>query len=128
MTTEAKKPTLKVNDTPSEQVVAQARAEVSTEDALGRKITLRKPGVLAQYRLIEAIGDSASNRVYLAMVMPLNYVASIDGDPVEIPTTKRQIEALIQRLGDEGVDSVIAGVNAHFGIVDPEDEQESLKK
>lgn len=128
MSTEKKQPNLSVNDTPSAQVVAQARAEVSVKDDRGREIVLRKPGVLAQYRLIEAIGESASNRVYLAMVMPLNYVASIDGDSVDILTTKRQIEALIQRLGDEGVDAVIAGVNANFGIVDPEAEQESLKK
>jgi hypothetical protein len=58
--------------------------------ASGKKITLKRPEVLAQLRLVDAIGDSASNRVYLAMCLPLMYVADIDGVPVHLPASGRR--------------------------------------
>lgn len=128
MTEQAQKPTVKVNETPSAQVVAQAKAEVTIKDDQGRTIVLRKPPILTQYRIVEAMGDSAKNPVYMAMVMPIIFVSSIDGDGVELPTTKRQIEALIQRLDEHGMSAVTKGLEEHFGAQDPEAEKESLKK
>jgi hypothetical protein len=128
MTTEAKKPTLKVNDTPSEQVVAQAKAEVTITDEQGRSIVLRKPPILAEYRIVEAMGDSAMNAVYHAMVAPLIFVSSINGDEVELPTTKRQIEALIQRLDHDGIKAVNKSVQENWGVKDPEAEKDSRKE
>lgn len=113
--------------TPSEQAVAKAQAEVQITDSQGRSITLKKPGVLAQYRLIEALGDAAKNEVYTAMVLPLIFVAAIDGDPVFQPASKREIEALIQRLDEAGISAVNAGVMAHFGASDPEADKAALK-
>ena len=116
-----------VEDGPAAQVIRAAAAEVLVMDATGRLITLRKPGVLAQYRLIEALGDSASNAVYVRMVLPLIYVASIEGDPVTIPSTKMQVEALIQRLDEAGIASVVEGVSANFGRSDPDADKAALK-
>lgn len=128
MTEATTQPTLKVNDTPSAQVVAQAKAEITINDEQGRSIVLRKPPILAQYRIVEAMGDSAKNQVYMAMVMPIIFVSSIDGDGVELPTTKRQIEALIQRLDEHGISAITKAIEEHFGAQDPEAEKESLKK
>lgn len=114
--------------TPTEQIIKQASAEVSITDSNGRSITLKKPGVLAQYRLIELLGDSAKNEVYMAMVLPLIYVASIDGHPVPAPTKKVEIEALISRLDEDGINAVMLGVQEHFGKSDPDADKESLKK
>ncbi len=88
---------------PSAQIIAKANAEAIVTDARGRTIKLKKPGVLAQYRLIEALGDSAKNEVYMGMVLPLIFISEIDGDVVFQPNTKREVEALIQRLDEEGI-------------------------
>lgn len=112
---------------PSQQVIAKAVQEVNVTDSRGRVITLKKPGPLAQYRLVEAIGDSAKNEVYMGMILPMIFISKIDGDPVLLPNTKAQVEALIQRLDDEGIDAVMRGVQEHFGKVDPEKDKEALK-
>ena len=117
---------MKVEITPSEQLVKAAQAEVTATDGRGRVITLRKPGVLAQFRLVEALGESASNVVYMNMVLPLLYVAAIDGDPVR-STTKREIEALIQRLDEDGITAVVQQVRDTWGASDPEADKAALK-
>ena len=117
-----------VKETPSEQLIKQAAAEVVVTDAAGRKITLKKPGVLAQYRLIEILGDSAKNEVYMGMVLPLIYVSAIGEHPVIQPASKREVEALISRLDEEGINAVMQGVQENFGRTDPEADKEALKK
>lgn len=120
---------LEIHDTqkPSAEIVAKALAVTEITDERGRVITLKKPGVLAQYRLIEILGDSAKNEVYMGMVLPLIFVSAIDGDAVAMPTNKREVEALIQRLDEEGVAAVVNGVQEHFGQTDPEKDKAALK-
>ncbi|MFC4526417.1 hypothetical protein ISN76_12905 [Dyella halodurans] len=117
---------VKVELTPSQELVGAANAEVTVADAKGRQILLKKPGTLAQFRLVELMGDSARNVVYMNMVLPLIFVASIDGDPVA-KSTKAQIEALIQRLDDEGVEAVAEGVQANWGKQDPAADKAAVK-
>lgn len=112
---------------PSEQLVSKAQASVDVTDARGRVITLRKPGALAQYRLVEALGTSAENNVYVSMVLPMIYVAAIEGDAIPPFPSKLQIEALIQRLDEEGIAAVLDGVKANYGKVDPEADKAALK-
>ena len=102
-------------------------ADIKVKTASGREITLRRPQVLAQLRLVDAIGDSAANRVYLGMCMPLIYVAAIDGADVPPLETKKQVEALFQRLDEDGLEAVNAGIAEHFGR-DEKAEVESAKK
>jgi len=118
---------VKLTLTPSEQVVAKA-ADIIVTDSAGRAIKLKKPGVLAQFRLVEIMGDTAKNQVYMGMVLPLIYVTAIDGEPVFQPTSKLQVEALIQRLDEHGIDAVMEGVNANFGALNPDADKEALKK
>lgn len=93
---------------PSAQLIKDAlRAETIT-DGKGRRILLRKPGVLTQYRIVESVGpELAANLTYMNMVNPLTWVAEIDGDPIALPKSKLQIEALITRLDDEGLEAVM---------------------
>lgn len=116
-----------IQTTPSAEVVAKATAEVTVTDARGRVITLKKPGVLAQFRLVEALGESAKNQVYMGMVMPLIYVAAIDGDPVFQPSKKSEVEALIQQLDEDGLTAVMAKAQEAFGKSDPETDRAALK-
>ena len=112
---------------PSDEAVAKAAADFVIQDANGRSITLKKPGVLAQYRLIEALGDSAKNEVYMAMVLPLIYVVKIDDNDVRSPNTKREVEALIQQLDEVGIEAVVSNVQEKFGKSDPEGDKAALK-
>jgi hypothetical protein len=122
-------PKVRLNVSPSEQVIAKAAQEAEVIDALGRIIVLRKPGPLAQFRVVEAVGnDAAKNEVYMGMVLPLIFVVSIDEAIVPPPVTKAQIEALIQRLGEEGIAAVAEGVYANFGKQDPEKDKAEIKK
>lgn len=77
-------------------------------DALGHTYTLKKPSILEQYRFVRFIGD-VSDR-YMSMVAPLVWIRSIDGDPIGFPNNQRELDALIQRLGDEGVEAVMVAV------------------
>lgn len=115
---------VKVDVKPSEDIVKAQEFDVI--DAKARVIKLRRPGSLAQYRLVEAIGDAASNQTYMGMVLPLIYIASIDGEPVTT-RSKAQVEALIQRLDDDGIKAVMEGVQANFGSPDPEADKAALK-
>jgi hypothetical protein len=112
--------------TPSQQFIDKAKAEVVVTDPKGRVVVLRKPGVLAQYRLVDMLGNSASNQAYMGMVMPLTYVGSIDGDDVSIGT-RRELEALIVRLDEDGIFAIATAVQKNFGEQDPEADQAALK-
>jgi hypothetical protein len=112
---------------PSEMAIAKATQEAIITDAKGRTIKLKRPGVLAQYRLIEVLGETAQNRVYMAMVLPLIFVTEIDGDVVFQPARKSEVEALIQRLDHEGIEAVMNGVKENFGESDPEGDKAALK-
>lgn len=122
------KVTVNENPTPSKELIAQAASEVVVTDSDGRSITLKKPGILAQFRMVKMLGDSAKNQVYVGMVLPLLYVTAIDGDAVLQPNTERELEALISRLDDAGVTAVMEAVNEHFGASNPEEAQEEIKK
>ena len=100
--------------TPSEELIAKAAKEATVTDSTGRIIKLKRPNALAQYRLVDAMGQSAENRVYLSMCIPLIYLDGIDGDPIFQPATKRELEALIQRLDDPGLLALNPGIAQHF--------------
>lgn len=114
--------------TPSQEAVAKSLRAVQVVDSTGRKITLKKPGVLAQFRLVEALGAVAENRVYMAMVLPLIYVCDIDGEPVTTVLRKSEVDALIQRLDEYGIESVMKAIQDNFTPPDPEADKDSLKK
>lgn len=97
---------------PAGAIAAQEQFDVT--DAKGRVLTLKRPGVLAQFRLVEALGESAKNETYLGMVTPLLFLSAIDGDKVPPPAKKAEIEALIQRLDEDGVSAVMSGVLVNF--------------
>lgn len=125
----AKGPTLVASaPTPSEQLVAAALATVNVTDVQGRVFTLKKPNILAQFRIVEALGELAANSTYMAMVMPLIFVAAIDNDPIPFPTTKRQVEALAQRVDEDGFKVIGEGIREHWGDGDAEEVKDAIKK
>ena len=114
------------DESPSAQVVASS-AEVVVTASGGMKITLKKPGVLAQFKLVELLGESASNTAFVSMCLPLIFVTAIDGDPVSRITTRVALDGLIARLDEEGVGAVAQGVYQHFGKPNPEADRAAIK-
>lgn len=94
-----------VEEKPSEQIIKAANKVVTVKDSLGRSIEIRKPPQLSEYQLLKVIGDE--NDKYIQAVMPLIWVVSIDGVSVIQPRTPREVDALIQRLDEEGINAVI---------------------
>jgi hypothetical protein len=89
-------------------------------DAKGRKIGLRQPPFLEQFRILQTVGPQLSaNQAYMGMLNPLLFIAEIDGDPVGIPRTQIQVDELIQRAGEEGFIAASLGIKQHFSTTNP---------
>jgi hypothetical protein len=101
----------KVTIKPSEAIIAAANA-VEFVQAGDMRIGIKRPGVLQQFRVVEILGDSAKNETYMNMLAPILWVSEIDGEPEAPPTTKREIESRIQRLGEEGISAIIRHMNS----------------
>jgi hypothetical protein len=81
-------------------------------DARGRLLGLRRLSVLDRLRLYEAAGAELSrNDRWLGLAVLAASVAVIDGVPVPIPASKAAIEAAVQRLDEEGLAAVAAGLS-----------------
>lgn len=111
---------------PSSQAVSQSTSEVQVTDARGRVITMRKPNPITRLRFIDAMGESSTNRLWVSNVWALMFVAAIDGQPVPAPSNKNQIEALYQRLDDDGIEVVSDAFEQHF--TEKTDVDENLAK
>jgi hypothetical protein len=90
-------------------LILDAYGAVETIDAEGRKLTVRPPTALDTLRLFKAIGPALGhNPLYLGMAVSACAVIEIDGIPVPPPSTEHQIELLIGRLGNTGLDAARA--------------------
>jgi phosphate uptake regulator len=100
-------------ETPSSRLIAAAREEFSTIDRAGRTLLLRRMDALDRLRLFKALGPALSvNTPYLGMALIAASVSSIDGVPVPPPITEDQLEALIRRLGDDGLAALADALDA----------------
>lgn len=98
---------------------------VIVDVADGRKLTLTYPGPLAQYELVLALGNEASeNTRFVQMCLPLIYLSAIDETPVMLPTSLLQVKALIGRLGHKGLAALTKGVK----LFDDKEDVEAAKK
>ena len=90
--------------TPTEIILSRSTEQRSVTDDLGRIITLRRLTALDTLRLLKAAGPSlAENHAWLDMAAIAFSVVSIEGVPVPMPTNEGQLEAVVQRLSDEGM-------------------------
>ena len=96
-------------ETPSQSIVRAANQPATVSDAKGRKIGLKKLNPLDRLKLFEVIGpDNSRNEAYVGYAALAFLVSSIDGEPVARPANKIQLEALVQRLDDDGMDAIAA--------------------
>ncbi len=74
-------------------------AETVTDEA-GRKIELRRVGVVEQMRLFKALGPELSaNAAYMQGALMGAAVAMIDDVPLPFPTSEAGLEAALERIG-----------------------------
>jgi hypothetical protein len=94
-------------DGPSARLVASAQAAAAVTDERGRVLSLRRLNALDKLRLFKAAGPILSqNQPWLGMAVLACTVTAIDEVPVPAPVTEGQIEALVSRLGDDGLTAV----------------------
>ena len=99
-------------DTPSARLVAAAQAAPEAVDRQGRRLALRRLTALDKLRLFKAAGPVlAQNQPWLGMAVLACSVCAIDDVPVPAPGSEGQIEALVQRLGDDGIAAVAAALS-----------------
>lgn len=107
----ATSPKVRVNTESTATAAITKTGDSATIVAGALSITLKKPGILSQYRIVEVVGgESSSNQTYMGMVLPLLWITAIDGVPLPAPSTKRELEALITRLGEDGTSAVMEHV------------------
>jgi hypothetical protein len=95
-------------------------------DSRGRKIEIRKTKPLDRMRLMELVGpENAKNGPYLGYAGLAYSVVSIDGSPMGRPSTKLELETIVQELDDDGIDAVADGINKNF--LQDESSKEALK-
>ncbi len=92
---------------PAARLVREAAATFDATTTDGRRIALRRMNVLDRLRLFKAVGaELAGNDAYLGIAYLACAVSSIDGVPVPSPANEAQIEALVGRLGDDGIEAI----------------------
>ena len=97
--------------TPSATIVAQATEVRSIVDSMGRRLALRNLTALDKLRIFKAAGpDLSLNQPWLAMAILASSVTAIDDIPIPSPATETQIEALVGRLGDSGIEAIAEAI------------------
>ncbi|WP_297370438.1 hypothetical protein [Acidocella sp.] len=80
---------------------------VVVEDRRGRRIELRRLGVVEQLRLFKCLGpELAENRAYFGLARVAAMVSAIDDVPVPFPANEAGLEAILERLDEDGVEAV----------------------
>lgn len=93
--------------TPSASILTSAAATETVTDDIGRRLTIRRLTTLDRLRLFKAAGPVlAQNQPWLGMALIASSVAAIDDVPIPPPANEAQIEAMVGRLGDAGIEAV----------------------
>lgn len=103
--------------TPTASVLSSAGERITIVDENGREIVVRKLNALDKLRLLKAAGPALSeNQAWLGVAMLAASVVQIDGVPVPVPATEHQIEGLVGKLGDLGLDAVSEALTHSDGL------------
>jgi len=110
-------------ETPSQSIVKAANKLSTITDSNGRSIGIKKMNPLDRLKLFEVIGaENSKNEQYVGYAALAFLVSSIDGEAVPRPANKIQLEALVQRLDDEGMDAIGAHLQAQAEAAEATDE------
>lgn len=107
-------------ETPTAAIVASGKRVVETIDGLGRRLKVRFVSARDRMMLAKAIGSElAKNEVYLGYATLAWAVVELDngsGEDPRIPPMVKpsEVEFLVDRLGDEGLEAVGKVYKEHF--------------
>lgn len=114
--------------TPSEHVVKSSLKEFSACDANGRLIVLRKPSTWEQFKLAGIMSPKdALNQALIFQWSMMQHVKQIGDDTDVFFTNERELKAIVDSLGDEGMETVQRIFMDHF-LPNVEDRRENSKK
>jgi hypothetical protein len=101
---------------------------VEVTDTLGRIIRIRKLNALDRMRLLEAIGSSGAEiPQYVGYSVLAASVVAINGALESPPRSKKEIEYLVQRLDDPGLNAVAKAYQEHYGVGGEDDGALAIK-
>lgn len=102
--------------TSSQRLLAAAESGEEVRDAQGRVLALRRLSALDKLRLFEAAGPELSrNDRWLGMAVLACSVTAIDDVPWPMPASKQGVEAMVQRLGDDGIAAISEALTPEQG-------------
>ena len=77
----------------------------------GRKYSLREIGLGDMFDLVEAAGNSAGNAAWMYLATRVCSVSAIDGVPVLMPSTKKEVKDLANRIGTDAYAAIDRVIN-----------------
>lgn len=98
----------------SEQVVKSSQQEFSTVDAQGRLIVLRKPSTWEKFELPRLLGADSINPGWMFQAQMIQHVKRIGDDDDVFFRSERELKAIVETLGDDGIEAVEALFINHF--------------
>lgn len=100
--------------TPTQQVVLDANATAFGNDARGRRIGAKRVSMSIRRRVIKTLSvDAGSKPQYVGMAVLAASCESIDGEAIGPLETELKIDALIDRLDDDGL-ATLSMLQAQF--------------
>ena len=104
---------LTMKETPAQAPAAEAADSDIVNDSKGRRLKIKQPDILKESRLVRVMGEASMNAAYMTgYVLPAAMVVEIDGEAVPFPSSEREVEACMQRLGREGMTAVMEHMSA----------------
>jgi murein endopeptidase len=98
----------------AEQVLRSSKQEFSDTDALGRLIKLRKPSTWERFELPRILGGDSINPGWQFQAQMLLHVKQIGEDTDVFFRNEREMKAIVEQLGDEGMETVEMLFIEHF--------------
>lgn len=116
-------------DTPTAEVVKRRPPKVVTVvDELDRRITVKFLSALDRMRLAKVLGSKeATNEVYMGYAALAFAVTKVDDEDVATNTI-REIEFMVERLGDEGLAAVGQAYRDHFKDLMPKADADGVEE
>jgi hypothetical protein len=105
--------TLGTPPAPASKLTVHDARNATVIDALGRTLKIKRLSALDKVKLFKATGSTLSeNRIVGSYYATAAACVSIDGAPVPFPTTELQLDALVGRLDEAGLESILVALIA----------------
>ena len=119
----------KSGDAPSEQIRKAASVTETVTDEQGRSITVKKLSPFDRMQLNKAVGaENSANQNYMVYAAVAYSVKELDGEQMITPRTEREVEHIVQRLGEEGFEAAATALGSMYATADSEGVLEAAKK